>query len=187
MSTARGYSGHRNAMRKYLSRSWINPKLAGGESKIHGEGVIAAAPLAAGERLMEFGGEAIAEKDIAGDLYREQSIWRVGDDLFLALRDSDPQPSLDENLNHSCDANAWLADAVTLVARRAIAAGEEITLDQGTWNFDDEAYVWDQPHCTCGAADCRKTLGNDDWRSPSVRQRYRGHFHPHIQRMIEKG
>jgi hypothetical protein len=172
-------------MRTYLPRSWIHPKLAGGPSRIHGEGVIATAPIAAGERLMEFGGRAISGEDIAGGLYREQSIWRVGDDLFLALPWSDSGASLDENLNHCCDANAWLADEVTLAARRAIAAGEEITLDQGTWNFDDEAYVWDRPHCTCSADSCRKSLGNEDWRKPDVQARYRGHFHPFVQRMID--
>lgn len=171
-------------MRKYLARSWINPKLIGGISKIHGEGVIATAPIKQGEKLIEFGGCAISGKDIASNLYREQSVWRVGDDLFLALPQSDPEPSLDENLNHSCDANGWLADDITLVACRDIATGEEITLDQGTWNFDDEAYVWDQPQCSCGAAGCRKVLTNDDWRLPTVRARYRGHFHPFVQRMI---
>lgn len=172
-------------MRSYLQRSWINPKLAGGASTIHGEGVIATAEIAVGEKLMEFGGEAVTGKDLETDLYREQSVWRVGDDLFLALRWDDPVPSLDENLNHACDANAWLADEVILVARRDIAVGEEITLDQGTWNFDDEAYVWDRPHCTCGVPACRKTLTNDDWRLPEVQARYRGHFHPHVQRKID--
>ena len=174
-------------MKNYLPRSWINPKLTGGPSKIHGDGVIATAPIIAGEKLMVFGGAAITGEDIALGLYREQSVWRVGEELFLALPVSDPLPSLDENLNHSCDANAWLADAVTLVARRDIAAGEEITLDQGTWNFDDEAYVWDQPACSCGAEDCRGHLGNDDWRLPVVQARYRGHFHPFVQRMIDAG
>jgi hypothetical protein len=114
-------------------------------------------------------------------------VWRIGEDLFLALRDNDPQPSLDENLNHSCDANSWLDGDVTLIARHDIAAGEEITLDQGTWNFDDEAYVWDQPHCSCGAALCREILGNDDWRIADVQARYRGHFHPFVQHMIDTG
>src|ERR1700761_8812710 len=166
-------------MKGYLSRSWISLKLASGPSRIHGEGVIAAAAITAGEKLMEFGGEAITAKDLESDLYREQSVWRVDDDLFLALRWDDPEPSLDENLNHACDANAWLSDEVTLVARRDIAVGEEITLDQGNWNFDDEAYVWDQTHCGCNMPDCRKTLGNDDWRLSNVQARYRGHFHPH--------
>jgi len=169
----------------YLPRSWISPKLTGAPSRIHGVGVIATAPIEAGEKLMEFGGAPITLADVETDLYRARSVWRVGDDLFLALRKDDPAPSLDENLNHSCDANAWLADVVTLVARRDIAQGEEITLDQGTWNFDDEEYVWDQPHCTCGADGCRKSLGNDDWRLPLVQARYKGHFHPHVQRMID--
>jgi hypothetical protein len=175
----------RNQMTPYLPRSWINPKLVAGKSNIHGVGVIATAPLAAGERLMEFGGQAITAGDIETELYRMRSIWRVGDDLFLALPESDPVPSLDENLNHSCDANSWLADVVTLAARRDIAAGEEITLDQGTWNFDDDVYVWDQAHCSCGVDACRKSLTNDDWKLPALQQRYRGHFHPFVQKMID--
>jgi hypothetical protein len=172
-------------MNSYLPRSWISPNLLPGQSRIHGVGVIAAEPVTAGEKLMEFGGAPITAADIETELYRMRSIWRVGDDLFLALREDDPMPSLDENLNHSCDANSWLDGVVTLVARRDIAKGEEITLDQGTWNFDDEEYVWDQPHCTCGADGCRTTLGNDDWQRPDVQARYRGHFHPHVQRMID--
>ncbi len=33
------------------------------------------------------------------------------------------------SLNHSCDSNLWMADEATVVARRDIAAGEELTLD----------------------------------------------------------
>src|SRR5690349_7488078 len=113
-------------MRDYLRRSWINSKLAGGPSKIHGDGVFAVAPIACGEKLMEFGGEKICRAETESGGYRECSIWFVAEDIYLALPVSDPEPSLDENLNHSCDANAWLTDEVTLVARRHIAAGEEI-------------------------------------------------------------
>ena len=172
-------------VKPYLPRSWINPKLVAGKSKIHGVGVIAAAPIKAGEKLMEFGGQPITAADIETELYRMRSIWRVGEDLFLALPESDLTPSLDENLNHSCDANSWLTDDVTLAARRDIAVGEEVTLDQGTWNFDDEEYVWDQPCCSCGASGCRARLGNDDWRLPDVQARYKGHFHSFVQRMID--
>jgi len=169
----------------YLKRSWVSPKLTTGKSRIHGEGVIAAAPIAAGERLMEFGGEIISRAQALSGQYRERSVWAVGNDAFLALPVSDTEPSLDEHLNHSCDANSWLAGGVTLVARRAISAGEEITLDQGTWNYDEAEYADDSPACCCGAADCRRALTENDWRRTDVRARYRGHFHPLIQKMID--
>jgi uncharacterized protein len=172
-------------MKNYLLRSWINPKLVPGKSKIHGVGVLAAAPIARGEKLMEFGGLPIRGKDVKTELYRERSVWVVGDDLFLALLKCDPLPSLDENLNHSCDANSWLNDAVTLAARRDIQAGEEITLDQGTWNFDEDEYVWDQERCSCGSAQCRKNLTKTDWKLPEVQERYARHFHPFVLRLIE--
>jgi hypothetical protein len=171
-------------MKSYLPRSWISPKLLPGISKIHGNGVIAAEPIKKGEKLMEFGGEIISPDDFETDVYRMRSIWQVGEGVYLALREDDPEPSLDESLNHSSDANCWLDGEVDLVARRNIAAGEEITLDQGTWNHDEDEYVWDQDHCSCGADGCRKTLTHNDWKLPAVRARYRGHFHPFVQRMI---
>ena len=134
---------------------------------------------------MEFGGVAITRADIETDLYRTRSIWLFRHGIYLALPESDPEPSLDENLNHSCDANSWLDDEVTLSARREIAVGEEITLDQGTWNFDEDEYVWDQDFCSCGSALCRRVLTPNDWMLAEVQALYRGHFHPHVQRMID--
>jgi hypothetical protein len=173
-------------MKTYLPRSWIHPNLAGGDSKIHGDGVFATGAIARGEKLMEFGGEKITRAQMERGGYRECSVWLVSDDTYLALPDSDPDSSLDENLNHSCDPNAWLTGEVTLVARRDIAAGEEITLDQGTWNFDDGEYTWDEASCACGARDCRKTLTENDWMLVAVQARYEDHFHPVVQKMIDQ-
>jgi putative acetyltransferase len=176
----------RSTMRSYLPRSWVSPKLAAGKSAIHGVGVIASVPISKGERLMEFGGLQIDGKAAASGDYRARSVWLAAQGLYLALPKSDPIPSIDENLNHCCDANAWLTDEVTLSARRDIEPGEEITLDQGTWNFDEDEYVWDQPHCTCGSAHCRKRLTHNDWQREDVQARYRGHFHPFLQPMIDR-
>ena len=52
--------------------------------------------------------------------------------------------------------------------------------------FDEDEYVWDQDHCTCGAGACRKTLTHEDWQRDDVQARYRGHFHPYIQAMIDR-
>jgi hypothetical protein len=175
----------RSIMKTYLPRSWINPKLTAGESKIHGEGVFASVPIARGEKLMEFGGEKITGAQANNGNYRECSVWLIADDTYLALPVTDPHASLDENLNHSCDPNAWLTDEVTLTARRNIAAGEEVTLDQGTWNFDESEYTWDQADCACGSQICRKRLTESDWQRSDVQQRYEGHFHPIIEIIID--
>ncbi len=171
-------------MRDYLKRSWVSPKLVAGASRIHDEGVFASAPIARGEKLMEFGGERIAREQTGSDDYHARSVWLTREGFYLARPASDGGISLDEHLNHSCDANAWLADDVTLVARRDIAAGEEITLDQGTWNFDDAEFTWDGAGCGCGAKDCRGALTENDWALAAVQERYRGHLHPAVQELI---
>jgi SET domain-containing protein len=143
-------------------------------------GVFAALPIPKGELVMEFGGEVISREQTESGNYRLRSIWPVRENVFIALPESDTELSLDEYLNHSCDANAWLDDEVTLTARRDIAAGEEITLDQGTWNFDG-GYIEDGTPCTCGAKNCRRMLNEDDWTLPDLQKRYRGHFHPLVR------
>ena len=180
-------------MRTFLSRTWISPKLAGGTSRIHGDGIFAIADIAAGEKVMEFGGSTITREEALSDNYRFRSMWMIDDDVFLALPNSDTAPSLDENLNHSCDANIWLVSDVDLTARRDIKAGEEITLDHatwnsGTWDFDDDDYAADAAEgCTCGAPDCRRNLTEDDWMLPHLQARYRGHFHAKVQALIDHG
>jgi len=172
-------------MRQYLARTWVSPKLVHGESKIHYDGVFAAAAVKKGEKLMEFGGQPVTKAEADDGPYRVRSVWIVAEDRYLALPDTDTAPSLDENLNHSCDANAWLADEVTLVAKRDIEAGEEITMDQGTWNFDETEYTVDAEDCTCGSSICRVRLTERDWQLPAVQAQYKGHFHPYVQAMID--
>ena len=153
--------------RDYLPRSWINSRLSLGSSKIQGHGVFATERIAKGETVMEFGGEIISRQEMESGDYRIPSIWPVERDTFIALPDSDPHISLDEYLNHSCDANTWLTDEVTLTARRDIEPGEEITLDQGTWNVEDD-YIEDLEPCACGAVTCRRMLTEEDWQRADV-------------------
>jgi uncharacterized protein len=172
--------------KQYLTRTWVSPKLVSVKSKIHGDGVMTTQKIAKGERLMEFGGDLVSREEVSSSNYRSRSIWAIDEEHFLALPKTDTEESLDEHLNHSCDPNSWLDDEVTLVAKRDIEAGEEITLDQGTWNFDDQAYTDNQEPCFCGAANCRHKLTENDWKLPEVQERYRGHFHPMIQKFIDE-
>jgi hypothetical protein len=169
-------------MTTYRTRTWVSPKLRPGKSGIHGDGVFTATPIGAGELVMDFGGELVTS-DMLED-YREASVWAVKDGFYLAVHNVDSEESLDEYLNHSCDANTWLEGETRLVARRDIAIGEEITLDQGTWNFDEAEYSDDRA-CTCNAVSCRGVLTENDWRRPDVQERYAGHFHPLVQARID--
>src|SRR3989338_1787078 len=170
--------------KQYLSRTWVNPKLKAGKSKIHGDGVFVSEKISEGERVMEFGGELISKEEAFSGNYRSRSVWIVDNDCYLALPKSNTKESLDENINHSCEANTWLINEVTIVAKRDIVAGEEVTLDQGTWNFEDSEYTDSKEPCSCGTKDCRKTLTENDWKIPSVQEKYKDHFHPLIQKMI---
>jgi SET domain-containing protein len=161
----------------------VSSKLSLGPSTIQGQGVFARERIFQGETVMEFGGETISRQAMESGDYRVSSIWPVARDTFIALPESDPHVSLDEYLNHSCDANTWLTDEVTLTARRDIEPGEEITLDQGTWNFED-AYIEDGERCSCGAGTCRRTLTEADWQRADVQKAYSGHFHPMIQALM---
>ncbi|MDP3769481.1 MAG: SET domain-containing protein-lysine N-methyltransferase [Candidatus Sungbacteria bacterium] len=173
-------------VKQYLPRTWVSPKLISKKSRIHGDGVFTKERITEGEKLMEFGGELISKEHVLSRNYRSRSVWIVYPGYYLALPNSDTQESLDEYLNHSCNANAWLADEVTLVARRDMGVGEEVTLDQGTWNFEYIDYTDDKASCSCGAKDCRKILTENDWKLPDVQEKYNGHFHPMIQAMIDE-
>lgn len=52
--------------------------------------------------------------------------------------------------NHSCDPNTAFV-GLNVVARRAIAPGEELTIDYGT--FYDETMA--EFECRCGSQNCR--------------------------------
>ncbi|MDP9237405.1 MAG: SET domain-containing protein-lysine N-methyltransferase [Chloroflexota bacterium] len=80
--------------------------------------------------------------------------------------------------NHSCDPNLWMADEVTEVARRPIAAGEEITIDYALHSVLPE---W-RMECACGSPLCRGTITGNDWMRQDLQRRYGTHFSPFIVR-----
>ena len=81
-------------------------------------------------------------------------------------------PFPDGFFNHSCDPNAfsrWDEDGRFVVARRSIAAGEEITEDYCINSRGDT--VWS---CHCGARRCRRAVHSDFFRLPhQLQEEYR--------------
>jgi len=94
----------------------------------------------------------------------------VGEDLHLVLPPSQPN----RYGNHSCDPNLWWADAYTLIARRPIVPGEEVTSDYAaSTGIADFAMA-----CSCGSALCRGVITGEDWRRPELQARYGDHWIP---------
>lgn len=87
-------------------------------------------------------------------------------------------------LNHSCDPNLWFEDAFTLVARRRVEPGEELTIDYMLFEADESFRAsW---RCCCGARSCRGTFTGRDWQLADVQARYAGHFSPLLEKRVAR-
>jgi hypothetical protein len=102
----------------------------------------------------------------------------VDDDLHLVLPPGQPS----HYGNHSCDPNLWWDDAYTLVARRLIEAGEEVTNDYAT-STGTATFAMT---CSCGSSLCRGVVTGDDWRLPELQARYRDHWIPALLARIRQ-
>ncbi len=98
----------------------------------------------------------------------------ISDEVWAMWSDN---PDEWKPINHSCDPNAWF-DGLNLAARRPIARGAQITLDYATFVTDGlESFT-----CRCAAADCRGTIGGDDYLLPFIDERYGEHISDHVRR-----
>lgn len=86
------------------------------------------------------------------------------------------------SVNHSCDPNLWMADETTVVTRKDVTDGEELTIDYALFTTDP---AW-KMDCTCGSPACRRLIRGGDWKLPEVQANYRGHFSPFINARIAK-
>ena len=167
--------------KKIPPKTWISSKVEYCESQIHGMGLRAIADIRQDEAVLTWEGECYTDKNGAIAAKRQGkaiiqwdenifSYETVGDDELYAV-------------NHSCDPNSWMADAFTLIARRDIIPGEEITTDYGLWQMDENFISsW---ICNCGAACCRGRVTGNDWKLEVLQQRYAGHFSPWINTLIQ--
>ncbi len=168
--------------KKPLAESLISPKIAFRETADKGNGMFASEPISAGEAVLIWGGTYTDRQGAEAARRRGLLAIQWDEDLF-SVEDPGDDPAY--FINHSCDADTWMQGAFTLVARRDIAAGEEITADYALWEADnaDHRYLskWS---CQCGAPDCRGRVTGNDWRLPPLQAKYQGHFSPLINKLI---
>ena len=162
--------------------SWLSPRARVDRSDIDGQGLFARERIAAGERVARFGGRLVPDAELT-ELFRTAAAsgtyvdtLSVGEALNLVLPEHDPLHAG----NHGCDPSMWWVDPYTVVARRDVAAGEELTLDYATIT-DDAGFVLD---CRCGSPRCRGRVTGRDWLLPELRRAYGDHWVPVLRRRI---
>lgn len=163
------------------SHRWLNPKAKVYESPIQGLGVIAAAPIAAGEVVGVLGGSIVHRDNIAA--YRKdmgQVGIQINDDFFI-VPTSREELELKGVFNHSCAPNIGFSDSITFVAMRDIHEGEELVFD---YAFCETCFYGFQ--CNCGTSACRGSITQEDWKTPDLQAQYAQYFSPYLKEKIAR-
>ena len=171
------------SQKHYRARDWKHPSLDVGFSRIQGAGTFAKSFIGVGEVVWIFGGTVFPKDDIDGGRADKRTLMQIDEGLWLGNRVDEPLMD-DYFINHSCDPNMWMKDEVTLIARRDIPAGEEVTMDYAM-HFADPDWVM-RNVCSCGSQLCRRSITGRDWMLKELQERYRDHFSPLINRRIAK-
>jgi uncharacterized protein len=172
-------------MRRFEHESWLDPRIAVRTSAVSGRGMIAVAPIQAGEIVMKWGGGLIVTTEELKTLaIVPDSAIPIAEGLHIVTPADGGEIEDDFFINHSCDPSLWMADEVTFIARYHIPAGGEVNADYVYWQDDDTLVAaWE---CLCGSPLCRGRVRGDDWRRPELQERYRGYFSPFVNARIEK-
>jgi hypothetical protein len=164
--------------------SWLSDGIEPQQSSIHGIGLVSTKDHCQGDKIIVLGGVIFSVDEVkAGKaLHQSTTGYKEGYYLGRPLHEINQAPLPDDYLNHSCDPNLWLEGTLTLVARRSISAGEELTVDYATWEIDEGWQLSGQ--CNCGAKMCRRRVSGRDWRIPEFQQRYKRHVLPCLIKRI---
>ncbi|MBI5089970.1 MAG: SET domain-containing protein-lysine N-methyltransferase [Actinobacteria bacterium] len=157
---------------------WVNPQVSVGPSPIAGHGLFAIAPIEAGSPVLRLGGRLVTTAELesmfaaAADDPTATYIdtFSVVGDAHLVL----PPSTAAHFCNHSCEPNLWMEGPYTIVSRRAVSIGDELTIDYGTISGAPGFEM----KCSCGSTRCRGVVTSDDWLLPALQASYGQHWVP---------
>lgn len=161
------------------TQSWLRPGVEVSASLIAGRGLFTPTELRAGELVARVGGGVVSEDELRRRLSRRaanpaapyvDAISLDGNHRHLIL----PPGSPVRFGNHSCNPNLWWEDELTLVARRDINAGEELTNDYAT----STALPDFRMACLCESDNCRGMISGEDWKLQTLQAAYGDHWTP---------
>ncbi|MCS6834928.1 MAG: SET domain-containing protein [Anaerolineae bacterium] len=157
--------------------------------RVREDGVIEGRGLVAVDLIRE--GEVVSRLEPNQPRYSLAAALRLSQEERDALLHDYYQCSADELvgetgderfMNHSCDPNTWWADDDTMVARRDILPGEEVTYDYATTDVDLPFAMI----CRCGSSNCRGVVTYLDHLLPSWQARFGDHLPAHTKAAIAR-
>ena len=161
-----------------LVSSYITPRARkGAVSTIQGRGLIAIAPIAAGELVAIKGGHIVSTAALASlpEWLRNSEI-QIADGFHLAAVEEAEYEPVMLFLNHSCEPNVGFAGNTVLVAMQDIGSDQELTTDYALFDDSDEIM-----NCQCRTPSCRGTISGRDWQRPDLQRRYGSYFSSYLQ------
>ena len=167
-----------------LEKTYINPKVKMMTSPISGVGLFSLEYIAEGELVIHWWGWIIVTIEEFEQWYKQgkyqtdSAIHYDSKHMWVDLNDSPDYA--DAAINHSCDPNTWFDNSWRLVARRDISPWEEITFHYATGETYPLHY-----ECKCGSKDCMKYITWKEWQNISFQNKFKQHFNPYIQWLID--
>jgi uncharacterized protein len=149
---------------------------------IKGDGLFAKKEIPKKTIVFRWGGTFVNGEELKKFSPEEYVIIQVDDNLWSIEARKSPEEET-YYINHSCDPNVWMKDAVTFMARRNIKKGEELTTDYSLFEKESWSAKWE---CKCGTNLCRHHITEKDYLLPELQKRYANHFSPVILKKIKK-
>lgn len=161
-----------------MSASYLNPKCEARAKSSGGCGVFALMSIQKGELISIWGGDIVSKDRLDPSMPRfTQRVLQIDENLYI-LTAEEKEPN--DCFNHSCEPNLGFTGQIGLVTLRDVDAGEELTFDYAM--SDGEPY--DEFDCHCGMPTCRHKVTGNDWKLPSLWEKYEGYFSPYLARRI---
>lgn len=151
------------------------------QSSINGLGLFAGEDIKTNDIILMFGGILALQTERYSGNYLKSTFVGISEDIMLCEMESS-EKNYSDYINHSCEPNTGMYDAMTLIAICDIKKDEEILCDYAFWEAN-ENWVLKLP-CTCGSPICRHFITGTDWKKVKSTDRYFKYYSPFLKRRI---
>lgn len=159
----------------------IFKKLIVKESHLKGKGLFADEDIFKGEFILSFGGVIGDQNSRYSGGFLKSTCIGISEFVMLGEIIND-KPDISDFINHSCEPNSGMHDAITVVAIKNILKGEEILCDYSFWEANEEWVM--KKKCMCGSNSCRGLINGKYWKEIKTSDKYFNYYSPFIKRRI---